>query len=32
MNSEKSICMELLRGCDEVLPEHELEKKLQKNT
>ena len=31
MNSEKSICMELLRGCDEVLPEHELEKKLQKN-
>lgn len=31
MNSEKSVCMELLRGCDEVLPEHELEKKLQKN-
>lgn len=31
MNNEKAICMDLLRGCDEVLPEHELEKKLLKN-
>ena len=31
MNSEKKIDIELLRGCDEVLPESELEKKLQKN-
>ncbi len=31
MNNEKAIYMDLLRGCDEVLPEHELEKKLLKN-
>ncbi len=31
MNSEKSNALELLRGCEEVLPENELEKKLQKN-
>lgn len=29
MNSEKSNALELLRGCEEVLPENELEKKLQ---
>lgn len=27
---EDSVCSELIRGCEEVLPEHELEKKLQK--
>jgi len=27
---EKAVCSELLRGCEEVLPEHEFEKKLQK--
>jgi tyrosyl-tRNA synthetase len=31
MNQEKSTCMELLRGCEEVLPEQTLEKKLEKN-
>lgn len=31
MKHEKSTLTELLRGCDEVLPEHELEKKLQQN-
>ncbi|KTD59105.1 tyrosyl-tRNA synthetase [Legionella sainthelensi] len=29
---EDSVCSELIRGCEEVLPEHELEKKLQKGT
>jgi tyrosyl-tRNA synthetase len=29
---EDSICTELVRGCEEVLPQHELEKKLQKGT
>lgn len=29
---EDSICSELIRGCEEVLPLHELEKKLQKGT
>ncbi|HHF7346042.1 tyrosine--tRNA ligase [Legionella feeleii] len=28
---EKSVCTELKRGCEEVLPEQELEKKIQKN-
>jgi tyrosyl-tRNA synthetase len=27
---EDSVCSELMRGCEEVLPQHELEKKLQK--
>ena len=27
---QDSVCSELMRGCDEVLPRHELEKKLQK--
>ncbi|ARB93546.1 tyrosine--tRNA ligase [Legionella longbeachae] len=27
---EDSVCSELVRGCEEVLPEHDLEKKLQK--
>lgn len=31
MNNENSVCLELLRGCDEVLPEHELLQKIQKN-
>lgn len=31
MNSKKIDCMELLRGCAEVLPADELEKKLEKN-
>lgn len=31
MNSQKSNAMELLRGSEEVLPENELEKKLEKN-
>ncbi|CAM2982044.1 tyrosyl-tRNA synthetase [Legionella steigerwaltii] len=29
---EDSVCSELIRGCEEVLPQHELEKKLQKGT
>lgn len=29
---EDSVCSELMRGCEEVLPMHELEKKLQKGT
>ncbi|KTD04036.1 tyrosine--tRNA ligase [Fluoribacter gormanii] len=29
---EDSVCSELVRGCEEVLPQHELEKKLQKGT
>ncbi|KTD68560.1 MULTISPECIES: tyrosine--tRNA ligase [Legionella] len=29
---EDSVCAELVRGCEEVLPQHELEKKLQKGT
>ncbi|KTC87234.1 tyrosine--tRNA ligase [Legionella cincinnatiensis] len=29
---EDSVCSELVRGCEEVLPLHELEKKLQKGT
>ncbi|CEG55927.1 tyrosine--tRNA ligase [Legionella fallonii] len=29
---EDSVCSELMRGCEEVLPLHELEKKLQKGT
>lgn len=32
MNSKKLDCMALLKGCTEVLPAHELEKKLEKNT
>ncbi|MGC1181532.1 tyrosine--tRNA ligase [Legionella sp.] len=28
---EDSVCSELMRGCEEVLPQQELEKKLQKN-
>lgn len=31
MNNENSVCLELLRGCDEVLPEHELVQKIKKN-
>lgn len=31
MNSKNSNALELLRGCEEVLPENELEKKLEKN-
>lgn len=31
MINEESICAELKRGCEEVLPEQELEKKLQKS-
>jgi len=31
MNNENSIYLELLRGCDEVLPEHELLQKIKKN-
>ncbi|EHL29686.1 tyrosine--tRNA ligase [Legionella drancourtii] len=29
---QDSVCAELMRGCEEVLPQHELEKKLQKGT
>ncbi|KTD40169.1 tyrosine--tRNA ligase [Legionella parisiensis] len=29
---EESVCSELVRGCEEVLPQQELEKKLQKGT
>jgi len=29
---QDSVCSELIRGCEEVLPSHELEKKLQKGT
>ncbi|KTD66496.1 tyrosyl-tRNA synthetase [Legionella santicrucis] len=29
---EDSVCSELVRGCEEVLPQHELERKLQKGT
>lgn len=29
---EDSVCSELVRGCEEVLPQQELEKKLQKGT
>lgn len=29
---EDSVCSELVRSCEEVLPQHELEKKLQKGT
>lgn len=29
---EDSVCTELMRGCEEILPQHELEKKLNKGT
>ncbi|HRD70974.1 MAG TPA: tyrosine--tRNA ligase [Legionella sp.] len=29
---EDSVCTELMRGCEEILPQHELEKKLKKGT
>jgi tyrosyl-tRNA synthetase len=32
MIAEDSVCSELVRGCEEVLPQEELEKKLQKGT
>lgn len=31
MRIEKSVCEELFRGCEEILPEAKIEKKLQKN-
>lgn len=32
MKVQDSVCSELMRGCEEILPQHELEKKLQKGT
>lgn len=32
MKIQDSVCSELMRGCAEILPQHELEKKLQKGT